>query len=125
MTEAMRRARFWLESPRTYRIFQMIAIASLALGLVVGVKQYDLTQCLANYNEATAQATQLRASASAADRQALDDMIDAIVKARALAPADAQKAVGEALAAYQTTRAYADGQRAAKPLPAPPSQTCG
>lgn len=125
MTEIAEKAKTWLESPITYRVFQLIAVISLLVGLAVGVNQYQLTSCLADYNEASNKATAARTDAAAADRKALDDMVQAIVDARALPSEEAQQAVQKALTGYLVARASADGQRKGSPLPAPPSQTCG
>ena len=124
MTTFARAARRWLDSPRTFRVFQMIAIASLLIGLSVGVKQYRLTTCLTAYNEATNKATAQRTEAAQADRRALDDMIKTIAGARGLPPSEAGKAVSNALDGYLAARAVADQQRKSNPLPPPPSQTC-
>lgn len=117
-------ARRWLDSPRTFRVFQLIAIASLMIGLTVGVKQYNLTSCLTAYNEATNKASARRAEAATSDREALDAMIKAIADARYLPPGEAGKAVSDALDAYLESRAAGDAQRKSNPLPGPPSQTC-
>ncbi len=123
MTQALERTRNWLESPVTNRVFQIIAVVSLLIGLSVGVRQYQLTSCLATYNETTSQSTLLRSAAAEADRKAVDDMVRAIAEARR-AP-DPAAAVDKALSGYLQARAFTDGQREGKPLPAPPSQTCG
>lgn len=125
MTEIAEKAKGWLESPAIYRVFQFVAVASLLIGLSVGIRQYNLTGCLAQYNDATNKATAARTEAAAADRKALDDMVQAIVDARALSPEQAQAAVNKALTGYLVARASADGQRKGNPLPGPPSQTCG
>ena len=125
MTEIAVKAKGWLESPVIYRVFQVIAVVSLVIGLSVGVKQYALTSCLADYNEASNKATAARTEAAAADRKALDDMVQAIVDARSLPQEQAQQAVQKALTGYLVARASADGQRKGSPLPGPPSQTCG
>lgn len=121
MTQALVKTRNWLESPGINRVFQIIAVVSLLIGLSVGLKQYQLTACLAAYNEATSQSTQLRSVAAEADRQALDEMIRTISNAQQTGD---KAAIGSALTTYLTTRARSDGQREGKPLPAPPSQTC-
>lgn len=125
MTAFANAAKRWLESPRTYRIFQAIAIASLLIGLSVGIKQYNLTACLTAYNEASNKATEQRSEAAAADRKALDDMIGTFAGARNLPPGEAGPAVVKALDDYIAARKAADEQRRSNPLPAPPSQTCG
>ncbi len=124
MTAFATAARKVLDSPRTFRAFQVIAILSLVIGLSASVKQHQLTACLTAYNEATNRASAQRAEAAAGDRKALDDMIKAIADARYLPPAEAGKAVSGAMDGYLAARAAADARRQSNPLPGPPSQTC-
>lgn len=121
MTQTMTAARRWLDSDRVTQGIKVIAVLSLLISLTVGVRQFVLTNCLAAYNEAVSVSTNARTSAAEADRQALDDMIKRVATAR---HSGDQKAIDEAFSQYLQARAFANGQRASNPLPAPPSQMC-
>lgn len=122
MTEVAAKAKKWLESPWMNTAFRVIAVVSLLLGFGVGIRQYELTECLAEYNEASNKATAARAEAAGSDRKALDDMVKAIADAY---DSGDRTATRKALNDYLVSRARGDGQRQGNPLPAPPSQTCG
>jgi hypothetical protein len=125
MTEVAERAKNWLDNPAMDRVFKVIALVSLLAALFVGVRQYELTACLAAYNEATNANTQLRAQAAQEERENLDAMISAIAEAPTLPAAARPAAFQNALSEYLRSRAYIDGKREVMPIPAPPSQTCG
>lgn len=125
MTVVAERAKNWLDSESVTRLFKIVAIASLLASLFVGVKQYELTSCLATYNDASNANTQLRAAAAQEERENLDAMISTIAEAPTLPAAERPAAFQSALADYLQTRAYIDGKREVMPIPAPPSQTCG
>lgn len=112
----------WLDSAAVTRVLKVIAILSLLASLFVGVRQYELTACLAAYNDANNKATAARSDAAASDRAALDSMVKAIADAY---DSGDRTATRKALNEYLVARARGDGQRQGNPLPAPPSQTCG
>jgi hypothetical protein len=125
MTEVAERAKNWLDSENVTRLFKVIAILSLLASLFVGVKQYELTSCLAGYNDASNANSKARAAAAAEEREALDTMISAIAEAQSVPAMSRQTAVKQAFDQYLRSRAYIDGKREVLPLPEPPSQTCG
>lgn len=125
MTQAVERAKHWLDSPTMDRVFKVIALASLLAALFVGVKQYELTSCLASYNDASNANMQLRSGAAAEERTALDELISSIDEARSLKPGDGRTALDLAFRTYAEARARIEGKREVMPIPPPPSQTCG
>lgn len=125
MTVVAERAKSWLDSEGVTRLFKVIAIMSLLASLFVGVKQYELTACLAQYNEASNANQQLRAAAAAEEREALDGLISSIDDARSKSAADGRQALDRAFDDYRETRARIEGKREVAPIPGPPSQTCG
>lgn len=106
-----------LDSRRAFRLVQLMAAVALGLSLWIGVQQYRMTRCQAAYNEASATSTRARSAAAESDRQALDDLMRTVAEQ----PRGAIQAVRE----YNAVRRMTDGQRAANPLPPPPSETCG
>ncbi len=102
----------------------MIAVLSLLLALIVGVRQYTLADCLATYSDDQARSAAERLKAAEQDRKALDDMIGAFAAARSASPADAQRQVNGALDNYIASRAAADEQRRRNPPPDPPEKRC-
>lgn len=124
MTLAAERAKAMLDSAAVTRAFKVIAICSLLLALFTGVKQYRLATCLAEYSDATNANSRARATATAQDRKAVDDVILAIADARSKPPAEAKAAVDKAFADYKAARAFADGARSVSPIPDPPSAHC-
>lgn len=94
-------------------VFRVIALISLLAATLVGAQQYRLASCLARYTEASNRSTAARAEAADADRQAQDAMYRAI--------AETPGAGREALRQYLETRRQADAQRAAHPVPPPPT----
>lgn len=125
MTQVAERAKHWLDNPAMDRVFKVIALVSLLAALFVGVKQYELTSCLARYNEASNANTQLRAGAAAEERAALDEWIAALDAAISLPPGEARPALDVAFDTYRESRARIEGKREVAPIPGPPSQTCG
>lgn len=113
-----------MDAPLVARTIQIIAVISLLLALYVGFRQYRLADCLAEYNDDSAQSSGQRLIAAEQDRQALDEMIDAIAGARSVSPEQAQRQVNAALDKYIAVRATSDEQRRKNPPPPPPSQRC-
>lgn len=125
MTVVAERAKNWLDSEGVTRLFKVVAILSLLASLFVGVQQWRLTACLAEYNEASNANQQLRAGAAAEERAALDELISAIDEARSLPAGQGKAALDIAFDDYRETRARIEGKREVSPIPGPPSQTCG
>lgn len=112
-----RRAIVWLDSRSAIRIVQIMAAIALVLSVGIAVRQYQLTSCVARYNERSNESQRARAEAADSDRKALDDMLQVV--------ADNPRGAFEAIKHYNQVRAQADAQRARNPIPAPPSETCG
>lgn len=125
MTVVAERAKTWLDNPTMDRVFKVIAVLSLLASLFVGVQQYRLTACLADYNEASNANQQVRAAAAAEEREAQDAWAKALAQAVEQPPAQARPAVIAAFRTYAEARARIEGKREVMPIPAPPSQTCG
>jgi hypothetical protein len=113
-----------LDAPMVTRTIQVVAVLSLFLALFVGFRQYQLADCLAQYNNDQASSSGQRLIAAEQDRQALDEMIGAFAAARSAPPEDAQRQVNAALDKYLEVRATSDEQRRKNPPPPPPSQRC-
>lgn len=113
---ASARLKAGLESPAVTLAATLVALVALILSIGVGIKQYQLSNCLAKYNDAASRATQARLLAADEDRAAQDDMFRAVA-------ADPRSAI-RAIKAYNEARASADKQRSEHPYPAPPSETC-
>lgn len=107
----------WLDSRAAIRIVQVMAAIALVLSAGVGVRQYQLTGCVARYNERSNESQRARAQAADADRKALDDMLQVV--------ADNPRQSIVAIKHYNEIRAQADAQRSSNPIPPPPSETCG
>ena len=122
---ATERAKSWLDSEGVTRAIKLVAVLSLMASMFVGVQQYQLTYCLAAYNEASNANQQLRAGAAAEEREALDQLISAIDEARSLPAGQGKAALDIAFDDYRETRARIEGKREVSPIPGPPSQTCG
>lgn len=115
----------WLDAPMVTRMIQIVAIVSLGLALFVGLRQYQLADCLAQYNDDNAKSSGQRLEAAEQDRKALDDMMSEVAAARSAAsPAEAQRQVREAFDNYLKQRAEANEQRRRNPPPPPPSERC-
>lgn len=112
-----RRAVVFLDSRTAMRLVQVMAAVALLLSLLVGFKQYRMTECQASYNEQSNRSQQARAEAAATDRDALDKLLRAV--------ADNPRSSIEAIKAYNQSRLAGDAQRARNPVPPPPSETCG
>jgi hypothetical protein len=118
---------------RTIGLVLVVAsVLALALSTYTSIRSRAFAECQAAVNEALIVATNARASAAAQDRQADRDettAITALIHAVFSAPTSEER-----LAAYQhyraeldriaASRAVAEADRVAHPLPAPPSQTC-
>ncbi len=114
----------WLDSRVATRLIQGVAIASLMLALVVGLRQFQLADCLSRNVSDSSNASAERLKAAEQDRKALDDMIGAIAGARSASPEQAQQQVNAALDTYIAARKSSDEQRRRNPPPPPPSQAC-
>lgn len=125
MMAVARRARHWLDGEGVTRAIKIVAIISLLASLSVGVRQYELTACLAAYNDAANGVQQFRAGVASEERDALDRWILAVDEVRSLPPAVARAAFDKAFIDYRQARARIEAQRQTAPIPPPPSQTCG
>lgn len=117
----------WLDSRSAFRAVQVMAALALFLSVFVGVKQYRLATCLADYNDRSAQATAARTEAAERDRAAQDRMWQAFADAgdpAKVPPAQARKYAADAFQTFLKERAEANKRRAQNPLPAPPSEVC-
>lgn len=112
-----RAAVHWLDSRMASRTVWLVAVVTLGLCLVLGFKQYNLTQCQAAYAEASNTSQRARAAAAETDRQAQDTLFQQIADQ----PRDSIKALRE----YNQSRADANAQRAKNPIPPAPSTNCG
>lgn len=115
------RAVRWLDSAAVTRSVQLIAIASLVLASVVGVRQYALASCLAEYADAHARANTARIEAAEQERAA-DSKLWAEI-AEGMRTADGPR-VRRAVEDRDAARVEGDRQRRENPPPAPPSQRC-
>lgn len=96
-----------------------LSVAALAMSFVATTTQMTYTRCQAAVNDALIHAQRDRADAAQQDREALDRLVTDV-----LAATDRTKS-RQALQDYVNARAAADAQRAAHPIPDPPSSTCG
>lgn len=117
MTPVVGRAVSWLDSRQAARTVQVVAVVALLLSVVFGVQQYRLTKCQAQYAEASNASQRARAEAAEVDRLAQDKMFTTVA-------ADPRAAI-DAIRSYNESRADANRQRAANPIPPPPSTNCG
>ncbi len=128
MTEEVKASagRAWrlLDSQAVTRTIQLVAIASLLLALLVGLRQFQLADCLATYSDDNARSSAQRIAAAEQDRKALDEMIAQVAGARSAPPSEAGRQVSEAFDRYLQQRAEADAQRKRNPPPQPPSERC-
>lgn len=69
MAEATSRFAQALDSRGAYRLVQALAIGALVLSLLVGLKQFQLTNCLAEYNDARAKRDAIVTQIAAEDRR--------------------------------------------------------
>jgi hypothetical protein len=114
----MRRATVaWLDSRHAARTVQVVAVLALFLSVWFGVQQYQLTACQAKYAEVSNASQRARARAAEVDRQAQDALFVQV--------AEQPRNAISAIRAYNASRAEADRQRAANPIPPPPSTKCG
>lgn len=105
-----------LDSRAADRTVRVIAVLALALSVWVGVRQWQFTACVADYNDKANAATAARTIAAEQDRQAQDAMFRAIA-------ADPKTGLDQ-IRLYNDLRARADEGRRQNPQPAPPSQRC-
>jgi hypothetical protein len=124
MTDVAVKARTFLDGAGVTRFIKVIAVLSLMAALFTGTRQYQLSDCLARYSEASNISQRARAEATEQDRKALDAMIAAVANARQLPAAQARAVVDAAFADYGKARAFADGSRSVSPIPEPPSAKC-
>ena len=114
----------WLDKAAVTRVMTFVAIGSLLASLWVGIRQYDLANCLADYNERTSISTQARSEVAAEDRESTREIFDAFVKAMSQEPEEARLTVREALARWKARTEAAEKTRAQNPVPPPPSLVC-
>lgn len=114
----------WLDQAATTRAMTFVAIGSLLASLWVGIRQYDLANCLADYNERTSISTSARSQVAADDRESTREIFDAFVRAMSQPPEDARLTVREALARWKARTEAAERERAQNPIPPPPSLAC-
>jgi hypothetical protein len=69
MAEAAHRFTYALDSRGAYRLVQMLAVVALLLSLLIGFQQFQLTNCLAEYNEGTAKRSAIVADIATEDRK--------------------------------------------------------
>lgn len=117
LARASRAAVRWLDSDAADRAGKAIATLALMLSAWLGVQQYQLTACQARYAEVSNASQRARAAAAEVDRQAQDELFTAV--------ADHPRTAIAAIRRYNLARAQADRQRAASPIPPPPSTNCG
>ena len=138
MTRSMIRM---LDAAATTRLMTVVAILSLLASLFVGLRQYQLADCLADYTTANNERTRIITDVGADERTAerrRDDALDRLFLDPSLqTPNDKRTAedrqrVLHLFAAYldaaktvQDERVKADAARRAHPVPPPPSATCG
>jgi hypothetical protein len=130
-----------LDAPTTTRIFKILAMTSLLVSLFVAFQQYQLTDCLATYNETNNTRTRILTETALKERNAerrRDDALDSVFLDPSLqipqderTPDDGAR-VRRLFAEYldaardlAAQRAAADADRSANPVPPPPSLVCG
>lgn len=106
-----------LDSGPVTRAVQVAAVVALLLSLWLGWAQRQQVACQARYNEHSNVSQQARAQAAEKDRQAQDELFRKV--------AGNTRSTVQYLREYLRQRAVADAQRAANPVPPPPSETCG
>jgi hypothetical protein len=130
-----------LDAPTTTRVFKVVAIVSLLLSLFVGLRQYQLADCLAQYNNDLNARTRILTETSTRERTAerrRDDALDKVfldpslqIPAAERTPEDGAR-VRRLFAEYLNAardlaaqRSASDADRRANPVPPPPSLVCG
>lgn len=114
----MRRATVaWLDSRQAAALVQVVAALALFLSVVFSVEQYQLGRCQARYAEVSNASQRARAEAAQVDRAAQDSLFREVAE-------HPQTAI-VAIRRYNAARSEADRQRAANPIPPPPSTKCG
>jgi hypothetical protein len=117
LDEAARHTVAWLDSRHATRATQALAALALLLSLWFGAQQYQLTTCQAAYNEVSNQSQRARAEAAATDRAALRALMTSVANSPRTSIAEIRR--------YNQALDAADRQRAANPVPPPPSTNCG
>jgi hypothetical protein len=107
----------WLDGRQANVAWKLMALAALVMSLFIAAKQYEMTGCQARYNEASNISQRARSEAATVDRVALDKLLVQVAEQ----PHSAIVAIRQ----YNQSRADADRQRAANPVPPSPSETCG
>lgn len=107
----------WLDSRRATRVVQVVAVLALLLSIGIAARQFQMTKCQARYAAVSNTSQRARAEAATTDRDALDKLLVAI--------ADNPRSAIDAIRDYNASRALADRQRAANPVPPPPAGACG
>lgn len=98
------------------------SFVSLGVSWYTGAERAAYQRCQVAVNDNLIRSQQARALAAEQDRQAMDDLVANVLAASETRDPGASLA---ALRDYLNARADADAQRAANPIPVPPSQTCG
>ena len=114
-------------------VLVVASVVALVLSAYSSIRSRAFAECQAQVNEQLIVATNARAAAAAQDRQADRDetvAVTTLINAVFTLPTAAERMA--AYAAYRAEleriaaqRAEAEADRAAHPLPSPPSQTCG
>jgi hypothetical protein len=113
-------------------IITLASVAALLISIAFGYQSRSYAQCQSAVYEALISAQNAREAAAAQDRQAdRDEAAATAVLIRAVFTAASREQTLAAYAAYEDTlagiaarREASEADRAANPLPAPPSQTC-
>lgn len=113
-----------LDHPAVTRFIQLVAIISLGIGVYTSQKIYQLTSCVATYNDVSNRVNKARAVTYERTTQSEDEMWLAFNASAKLPPEQATKARQDALNQFLAQRAQAKRDRDKYPQPAPPSQTC-
>jgi hypothetical protein len=117
VTAIPRRLVAWLDSRQAARVVWLVALLALCVSVWFGSQQYQLTRCQARYAEVSNTSQRARAEAAEKDRRAQDQLFQSI--------ADEPGSAISSLRSYNESRMAADKQRAANPIPPPPSTNCG
>lgn len=113
-----------LDSSVTTRIMKVVALISLVLAATVGIRQYQLTDCLARYAEGSNRNTAARADVAESDREATRQIFTSFADAVSGDPTQAKLKIQVALARWQAQQEASDLRRSQNPIPGPPSAAC-
>lgn len=116
MMAAARGVKDWFDGPAGTRTAKLIAIVALVLSLFVAGKQNSLTDCLADYNEASAQSSAAARQAAEDDRKAENLLWNTV--------AENPRSALSAVRTYNASRLDAEQKRKDSPPPEPPSEYC-